>query len=147
MSIILGKSTKTGEMPTMPGQSNPNLAIQERFIAAVFAGERATIEALAAPEFELHEGSGLPFAGVYKGASGFMEFLDTFMATFDIEQLAPVRTYGAADPDFLACEFDLRATVRATGERFESTLVELWSFRDGQVVSIKPHYFNALAQR
>jgi hypothetical protein len=128
-------------------ETNPNLAIQERFVAAVFAGDSATIEALAAPEFELHEGSGLPFAGVYKGAKGFLEFLGTFMATFDIEQLAPVRTYHTSDPDFLACEFELRATVRATGKRFESTLVELWAFHDGKVVSIKPHYFNALAHR
>jgi ketosteroid isomerase-like protein len=136
-----------GEKPIMSGQPNPNLAIQERFVAAVFAGESATIEALAAPEFELHEGSGLPFGGVYKGAQGFLDFLGIFMTTFDIEQLVPVRTYQAADPDFLACEFDLRATVRATGKRFDSTLVELWSFRDGKVVSIKPHYFNALAAR
>jgi ketosteroid isomerase-like protein len=126
-------------------EPNPNIAIQERFVAAVFAGDSATIEALAAPDFELHEGSGLPFAGVYKGAKGFLEFLDVFMATFDIEQLAPVRTYQTSDPEFLACEFELRATVRSSGERFESTLVELWAFRDGKVVSIRPHYFNALA--
>jgi ketosteroid isomerase-like protein len=124
--------------------NNPNRAVQERFVAAVFAGDGDTIAALVAPEFELHEGSGLPFAGVYKGAQGFLRFLDLFMQTFDIERLEPVRTYETSDPDFLACEFDLRATVRATGEIFESTLVELWTFRDGRVVSIKPHYFNAL---
>jgi ketosteroid isomerase-like protein len=129
----------------MPGQApNPNLAIQQRFVAAVFAGDGATIEALCAPDFELLEGSGLPFAGVYKGGTGFLAFLGRFMETFEIERLEPVRTYEAADPDFLACEFELRATVRATGETFESSLVELWTFRDGQVVGIKPHYFNAL---
>ena len=124
--------------------TNPNIIIQERFVAAVFAGDSAAIEALAAPAFELHEGSGLPFSGVYGGAQGFLDFLGIFMATFEIDRLAPVRTYRTDDPDFLACEFDLRAIVRATGAVFESTLVELWSFRQGKVVSIKPHYFNAL---
>lgn len=121
---------------------NPNLAVQERFVAAVFAGDAVTIHALAAPDFELLEGSGLPFAGTYRGAEGFLEFLDVFAATFEIERLAPVRSFVSEDPDRLAFEFDLRGVYRATGEVFESSLIELWHFRGGKVVSIKPHYFN-----
>lgn len=121
---------------------NPNLAVQQAFVTAVFAGAAATIHALAAPDFELLEGSGLPFAGVYRGAEGFLEFLSVFAATFEIERLAPVRSFMSDDPDRLAFEFDLRGIHRATGEVFESSLIELWNFRGGQVVSIKPHYFN-----
>ncbi len=123
---------------------NPNLAIQEQFVTAVFAGDAETIKALCAPDFELHEGSGLPFAGIYRGAEGFLEFLGMFNDTFDIEQLAPIRTYTSDDPDWLIGELHLRATLRDGGKPFDSSLLEMWHFRDGKVVSIKPHYFNAV---
>ena len=124
-----------------------NIQVKERFVSAVFAGDAATIRALSDEAFELHEGSGLPFAGKYHGAEGFLEFLGIFSQTFDIERLEPVRAYESGDPDWIAFEFDLRATVRKTGQRFESTLVEIWHFKDGKVVSIKPHYFNSIPGR
>ena len=123
---------------------NPNLRIQQQFVTAVFAGDTDTIRALCTPDFALSEGSGLPFVGTYRGAEGFLEFLGIFNETFEIEYLTPVRTYASTDPDRLACEFDLRGVHRATGKLFESSLVELWHFRDGQVAAIKPHYFNAV---
>jgi ketosteroid isomerase-like protein len=119
-----------------------NLAIRQRFTAAVFAGDADTLRALAAPDFVLLEGSGLPFAGTFHGADGFLEFLGLFADAFEIEVLAPVRSFHSDDPNVIAWEFELRATVRATGERFESSLIEVWTFRGGKVVSVKPHYFN-----
>lgn len=121
-----------------------NIQVKEQFVAAVFAGDADTIRALADPAFELHEGSGLPFAGTYRGAEGFLKFLGTFSQTFDIERLEPIRSYESQDPDRMAFEFDLRATVRNTGQLFESTLIEIWNFRDGKVLSVKPHYFNSI---
>jgi uncharacterized protein len=121
---------------------NPNLAVQERFVAAVFAGDAQTLRELAAPDFMLLEGSGLPFAGSYSGADGFLRFLGIFAEVFDIDVLAPVRSFHSDDPDVIAFEFDLRAVDRATGKRFESSLIEVWTFREGKVASVKPHYFN-----
>ena len=120
-----------------------NIQVKERFVSAVFAADADTIRTLCDEAFELHEGSGLPFAGTYRGAEGFLEFLGIFNRTFDIERLEPVRTYESQDSNWIAFEFDLRATVRQTGRLFESTLVEIWNFKDGKVVSIKPHYFNS----
>ncbi|MBV1688238.1 hypothetical protein KRR38_11265 [Novosphingobium sp. G106] len=105
---------------------------------------RKRSERYAPPEFELNEGSGLPFAGTYRGADGFLEFLGLFNDTFDIEQMAPVRTFITDDPDWLIGELNLRATLREGGELFETSLLEMWQFKNGQVVSIKPHYFNAV---
>lgn len=121
---------------------NPNLAIQERFVTAVFAGDAATIHALCTDDFELIEGSGLPFAGTSKEAGGFLAFLELFGAAFEIERLEPVRSYTSDDPDWLAFEFDLAGVERATGQRFESSLDELWTFAEGRVRTIRPHYFN-----
>ena len=121
---------------------NGNLAVQQQFVAAVFAGDADTIMALAAPDFTLHEGSGMPFAGVYEGGEGFLAFLGIFADTFEIEKLEPVRSYASDDPDRMAFEFDFCATVKATGEAFESSIIETWQFRDGKVESIRAHYFN-----
>lgn len=125
---------------------NPNLQVQEQFVTAVFAGDGDTIRALADPGFELHEGSGLPFAGVYRGADGFLEFLGLFAETFDIEILEPVHAYRSEDPDRLAFEFKLRAVLCATGARFDSTLIETWTFKEGKVLQIRAHYFNSPLQ-
>jgi ketosteroid isomerase-like protein len=122
--------------------SNPNLLVQQQFVAAVFAGDGDTIRSLAAADFELAEGSGMPFAGTYRGAEGFLEFLGVFNDAFDLEYLRPVRHFASDDPDRMAFEFELRGVHRATGELFESSLIEAWTFRDGRVVAIKPHYFN-----
>jgi ketosteroid isomerase-like protein len=121
---------------------NPNLALQERFVSAVFAGDAETVRALCTDDFALLEGSGLPFAGTFQGADGFLGFLELFGAAFEIERLEPVRSYTSDDPDRLAFEFDLAGIDRANGQRFESSLVELWTFADGRVQTIKPHYFN-----
>jgi ketosteroid isomerase-like protein len=123
---------------------NGNLAVIERFVTAVIAGDAATIEALCHPDFVLQEGSGLSFAGTYAGSEGFLRFLEIFGATLDIDQLEAVRTYVTTDPDFVVCEMELRATMRATGKPFVSSLLERWRFREGRVIEVKPHYFDAM---
>jgi ketosteroid isomerase-like protein len=126
-----------------PGTSaNANLATMQRFVSAVLAGEAATLHEVAAPDFVLYEGSGMPFAGSYQGIDGFLRFLGIFGETLEIEVLAPVRSFVSDDPDVIAAELEVRGTNRATGRRFESSLVEVWTFRDGKVASIKAHYFN-----
>jgi uncharacterized protein len=123
--------------------SETSLAIMQRFVAAVLSGDLDTVRALAAPEMELHQGSGLPYAGVYKGAEGFIEFLGAFGETWEIERLEPVRNFLGEDPEWVASELAFAATSRATGKRFESSLVEVWHIRGGKVLLIKPHYFNS----
>ncbi|MBU6269048.1 MAG: nuclear transport factor 2 family protein [Sphingomonadales bacterium] len=123
---------------------NPNRAVIDRFVASVFSGDSATLLSLCAPDFVLHEGSGLSFGGSYPGGEGFLSFLGLFGETLEIARLEPIRTYLTDDPDWIVCEFELEATVKATGKAFASSLLERWRFRDGKVVEIKPHYFNAM---
>ena len=123
----------------MPGNSNPD--IQQRFVAAVFAGDSATLTALCHARFVLEQGGAMPYAGTYRGAEGFLQFLVIFGETLDIEKLEPVRTYSCEDPDWLVCEFDLVATVKATGARYATTMLERWQFSGGKVLNIKPHYY------
>lgn len=123
---------------------NPNLAVLERFVGAVLAGDGDTLKSLCHPNFRLYEGSGLAFAGTYSGGSGFLAFLEIFSTTLDIERLETLRIYQAHDPDYVIAEMELRAVARATGKTFESSLLERWNFQEGKVLEIKPHYFNAM---
>lgn len=118
---------------------NPD--VQQRFVAAVFAGDSATLTELCHADFVLEQGGAMPYAGTYRGAAGFLRFLGIFAETLDIEKLEPVRTYLCDDPDWLVSEFDLIATVKASGQRYETTLLERWQFSGGKVISVKPHYF------
>jgi ketosteroid isomerase-like protein len=123
---------------------NPNLAVLQSFTGAVATGDGETVLALCTPDFELHEGSGLTFAGTYRGGAGFLEFLGIFMGALEIERLETTRVYQSDDPDYVIAEMELRAVVRATGKVFESSLLERWRFQDGKVAAITPHYFNAM---
>ena len=123
---------------------NSNLAIVERFVGAALAGDGETLKALCDPEFKLHEGSGLSYAGTYSGGDGFMQLLGILNETFKISRLEPTRTYVSDDPDYVVCELELEATVRTTGRTFASSLLERWHFRDTKVLEIKAHYFNAM---
>ena len=125
---------------------NPNIDIQERFVAAVFAGDTATLARLCHADFMLEQGAAMPYAGTYRGPKGFLAFLGIFGETFDIEKLEQLRTYLCSDPDLLVSEFDLVAVVRATGQRFETSLLERWQFSGGKVIGIKPHYFEPPAR-
>jgi ketosteroid isomerase-like protein len=122
---------------------HPNAAIKKEFVAAVFAGDFDTIRRLAHPDFELHEGSGLPFAGIYRGAEGFISFLGIFAETFDIKRLEEAGAFAAQDPDLMAFQFELEAVFRRTGTEFSSSLVEIWHFDNGKVLRIYAHYFNS----
>ncbi len=121
--------------------TNPNLDVQQRFVAAVFAGDAEVLKGLCHPDFLLVQAPSMPYGGTYQGADGFLRFLGIFGATYDIEKLEPLRTYQAEDPDWLVSEFVLRATVKASGKLYDTTLLESWHFRDGKVLGIRPHYF------
>ena len=121
---------------------NPNLALQERFVAAALGGDTATLRELADPAMLLSQGAGMPYVGAYHGAEGFLEFFGIFANTLNIEALDQVRVYEASDPEFLVSEFELRSTLKATGARYDTTLMERWQFSGGKVVDIKPHYFD-----
>jgi ketosteroid isomerase-like protein len=120
-----------------------NLSVKQQFVSAVFAGDKDTLRRLADPQFELHEGSGMPFAGVYRGAEGFIAFLDIFMAAFDIRRLEETGAYTSEDPDQMVFAFELEATYRPTGTDFTSSLIEAWQFSNGKVLKIVAHYLNS----
>jgi ketosteroid isomerase-like protein len=138
--------TTNGERPT-EGQeaaarmSRDNLAIKDRFVTAVFSDDRATIERLLAPGFELHQPAGLPYEGVYRGREGFFVFLDKYMQAYDLEALDGTMTYVGQDPDLIVLEFQCRGKLKFNGSRFESLILERWAFHDGKIARMDICWF------
>jgi len=127
----------------MTSLDHSNEAIKKQFVAAVFAGDHDTIRRLAHRDFELHEGSSTPFAGIYRGAEGFIEFLGIFMGAFDIKRLEETGAFASEDPDRMAFLFEIEAVFRSAGTDFSSSLVEIWQFKDKKVAKISAHYLNS----
>ena len=71
-------------------------------------------------------------------------FFGIFNQTLEIGHMETLRIYTSQDPNYVISEMELRARVRATGKSFDTTLLERWQFRGGKVLSVKPHYFNAM---
>jgi ketosteroid isomerase-like protein len=120
-----------------------NLDVKKQFVTAGFAGDKDTLRRLSDAEFELHEGSGMPFAGIYRGAEGFIGFLDIFLGAFDIKRLEETGAFTCDDADRMVFAFELDAVYRATGAPFMSSLIEAWQFRNGKVLKIVAHYLNS----
>lgn len=118
-----------------------NIAIKDRFVAAVFAGDTATMRSLLDPAFELHQPPGLAYAGTYAGADGFMRFLEKFMTTYDIEALDNTDTYSSQNPDRIVLEFRFAGKLKATGEKFDTPQLERWEFRAGKILRITVLWF------
>jgi ketosteroid isomerase-like protein len=121
--------------------STENIAVMQRFLDAVFAGDHGSLPGLLHPRFELQHSTTVPYAGVYKGAEGFLRFLGIFMSSFDPLDLRPGETY-VAPSGALVVEIELSGTLKSSGKRVETTMLEKWEFENGLVRRIKPQYFD-----
>ncbi len=120
--------------------SRDNEALLDRWLAAVFGGDRAALAGMMDPEFELRQAAGLPYGGVLKGPAGFDHFWQSFGETFEIEALDAVDRFFSACGD-IVLKFRFRGRLKASGKAFDTTILESFSFRDGKLLSIAPHWF------
>ena len=125
----------------MNSMSSENISVMNRFIEAVFTGDHEVLPGLLHPDFELLHSTTVPYAGTYRGADGFLCFLDIFMNSFEPLDLDTGETY-AAPSGALVVEITLNGTLKSSGKRVETTMLEKWEFEDGLVRRIKPHYFD-----
>lgn len=118
-----------------------NLAVANRIMTAFFSGDQATIRALIADEFVLDPPRASAHYGVYRGAEGFLSFIEAFGAAYDIVKADRAGDYPAADGATIIFELHLVGTVRSSGVRFDTSLLEAWHFEKGKLVKIRPHWF------
>lgn len=122
-----------------------------RFQAAFASGDRDLLATLVDPEFEVHQSSNLPYGGRYRGIEGFFEFaLGLFLTTWNIETFEMLRRFDekGTEPgiESVVIQIRLAGTVAATGEAFDTTLLEHWIMRNGKLLFAQPHWFETPAK-
>ena len=118
-----------------------NLAVADRIMAAFFSGDSDVIQALVDPDFVLEPPREALHYGVYRGGDGFLEFMATFTAAYDLQSADRAGVYASEDGAVLVFELKLRGVVRSSGNGFDTSLMEAWHFDDGRLVLIRPHWF------
>lgn len=117
-----------------------------RFQAAFATGDRELLATLVDPEFEVLQSKNLPYGGRYRGLEGFYEFaLGIFPTTWNIEKFEMLRRFDekGTEPGIESAVIQIRmaGTVAATGEPFDTTLLEHWIMRNGKLLFAHPHWF------
>lgn len=116
-------------------------AFCEQFLAALAAGDWSTMEQMMHPEFVCIEADGLPYAGVYRGFEGWRRLSDAVLATWSGFRMKVMEMHGG-DEESAVLRIALSGKSRKTGKAWESSVLELWKFRDGRLAGIDPYYFD-----
>jgi ketosteroid isomerase-like protein len=115
----------------------------EAFLAALGSGDWDGMERILHPEFVCIEAEGLPYAGTYIGFEGWRRLSDAVLATWSGFRMNLLEMHGG-DADSAVLRIALAGTSRKTRKAWESSVLELWKFRDGRLASIDPYYFDTL---
>lgn len=118
--------------------------LAERFIAALKVGDFDTMATLITPDFVVHEPDGLPYAGDYRGIEGWRTLTGLITAAWAGFRVERIEYFGETS-DSLVVRLFLKGRSRKTEKPFETTVLELWRFRNGLLCEITPHYFDTHA--
>ena len=93
------------------------------------------------PDVVVHEAGSLPFGGTFKGVAGVQDLFGQMFATWDDLKIVVEKLLDGGDQ--VVSVLRLTARAKATGTPVDMQLTELWTLREGKVVSLKPFYFDA----
>jgi ketosteroid isomerase-like protein len=118
--------------------------LAERFFAALKVGDFDAMGALVTPDFVCREPAGLPYGGDHVGIEGWRKLTGMITATWAGFRLERLEFHGET-ADSLVLRLFIKGRSRRTGTPFETSVLELWRFRDGLLCEITPHYFDTHA--
>jgi ketosteroid isomerase-like protein len=122
-----------------------DLDVVKEVYGRVAVGDLDGLRAILHPDVALVEAPSLAYGGRYEGKEGFVELVVALGAHWD--------DFSCTDFEYFAGEgavvvaFRLQATSRATGEKVDQRLAELWRVRDGLISFLEPFYFDTHAVR
>ena len=114
----------------------------EQFYACAASGDHETVNAMIHPDFIGYEPDGLPYGGVYKGIEGWFNVVQTVFGTW--ENFTPRLKYILQDDkdEIFAAGLHTTGKVAATGETFDTFILEQWKFKDGLICELRPFYWD-----
>jgi uncharacterized protein len=79
-----------------------------------------------------------PWAGAFHGHAGVRQWADTLNAAMDYTRFELLEVFGAGDNVIEV--IGAGGTARATGRRFDSDVVRIWTFRGSSAVRVRSFY-------
>lgn len=113
----------------------------DRFMAATRTGDKAALAEMLHPEFELIEPTGVPYEGTFRGLDGWRTLSKAVVQSWDDFQVEPIAFPGESADSFVV-NLRLSGRSRKTGKPFSMSVLEVWTFREGKLLRISPHYFD-----
>lgn len=119
------------------------LEVVQAYYDALQRSDLEGLLAVAADDIVLEEASSLPYAGVYRGHTGWQDFGAAFTAVWQ----DPVITVDSiADAgDYVVGLARLSAKSRRTGKSIEMPLAEFFWVADGKIKRLLPFYWDTAA--
>lgn len=116
-----------------------------RVQAAILSSDEARLNELCDPDIVVEQAAALRYGGVYRGVAGLLAMLKGLRETLSDIRASRECFLSDATGDHVIVLQQLRARSSKTNRPVEMSVAELFSFRDGRLISIRPHYFDAKA--
>lgn len=113
----------------------------DRFMAATRTGDKVALAEMLHPDFELIEPTGVPYEGTFRGLEGWRKLSKAVAQTWDDFKVEPIAFPGESANSFVV-NLRLSGRSKKTGNPFTMSVLEIWTFRDGKLAGISPHYFD-----
>jgi uncharacterized protein len=114
------------------------LEIVRRFGRALGDRDFNEVESLLHRDLVVHTAGGLPYSGDYYGPQGFLELFSAMTQVLDLTP-GPLRQQ-SLDEQTVVSRFRLQFVARASGNRAEMDLVEIYRVSDGSIVELDVYY-------
>jgi uncharacterized protein len=116
------------------------LSVVQTYYEALARGNMEQLIAIIADDIVLEEASSLPYAGIYKGHQGWMEFGTAFNTVW---QDATITVDSINDAgDYVVGLARLSAKSRSTLKSIEMPLAEFFWIADGKIKRLVPFYWD-----
>ncbi|MCO5985247.1 nuclear transport factor 2 family protein [Actinoallomurus spadix] len=95
------------------------------------------------PDVVMHQAPTLPYGGVWRGHDGLERFMAAMSRTWRSLEFLERRQW--TDGDTVIVSNHGRLTARATGRSIETTVLQVFTVRDGLIAEIRPFYWDTAA--
>lgn len=120
-----------------------NLAVIQDYLRLARQGEREQGTALHFhQDFTVVEADGLPYAGTYHGADGFLRLIGKVTTQWTNMELETLHIIGAPDDETFAIEMAMKGVSSTSGKAFSTSVCEVWTIKNGKIFSIRPYYWD-----
>jgi hypothetical protein len=122
-------------------KSHDSAHVVREFYRAGRAGELDTVRSLLAGNVVLVEPNSMPYRGSYRGPDAVVQVqMDLYTKYYDFSSFELTSVIG--DGENAAAQVKVIGVARATGRSIETSAVEWFVVRNGQITSITPYHYD-----